>query len=237
MGKAGPGYRKPKKKKYFSKKDIISGIVILAVIAAAVAVLAVVISRDDFIRTVDGKLDMEPNWLVANYSNGSSTMYYKIGEVADIDGYTLSESSAQSAVKTFTPDSEDVLIKGCYFGSLASDYATAVDSMAKFYTDITGPVDITCAGRNAKYITSFSPAETAETDETAVETEETENKSVDKMADLNSDDEDIWVMITYIDYDDDHCVYIQLNSDHELTQEEAEEQLGIFAEALTLTKR
>lgn len=230
MGKAGPGYRKPKTRKYFTKKDIISTIIVVAIIAMVVAVIAVMISRDDFIRITDGKLEMEDNWLIANYSESSRAMYYKVGEVGQIDGYTLDAGSAQSTIKSLTPDSDDALIKAIYVGTYGSDYNAMAEQMAKLYSGVTGPVEITCAGRDARLIYGSASGQIGEAEDTdaADEAEELEDEAAA---------EDTWVMIAYIDYDDGHCVYIQLNSDVELSQAEIEAQLATVADALTLVDR
>jgi hypothetical protein len=230
MGKAGTGYSKPKKRKYFTKKDVISTVIVVAIIAVVVAVIAIAINRDDFIRVSDGKLEMEDNWLIANYSESSKALYYKVGEIGDIDGYTLDAGSAQSTVKSLTPESDDALIKAIYVGTYDSDYETVTDIMIERFKDVNGPFDITCAGRDAKYITSFSSADDVETDGTA----EGEAESGDETGAAAND---AWILIAYIDYDDGHCAYIQLNSETELTQAEAEEQLAIVAAALTLEDR
>lgn len=227
MGKAGPGCRKPKSRKYFAKKDIISTTIVVAIIAVVVAVIAVMISRDDFIRITDGKLEMEDNWLIANYSESSRAMYYKVGEVGTIDGYTMDSGSAQSTIKSLTPDSDDALIKAIYVGTYGSDYKAMADQMAEIYSGVTGPVEITCAGRDARLIYGSTSGQIGEAEEPEA-TDEAEEEGAS---------EDTWVMIAYIDYDDGHCVYIQLNSDVELSQSETEAQLATVADALTLVDR
>ena len=258
MGKAGPGYRKPKTKKYFTKKDIISTSIIAAVVIAAIVIISIVISNDDFIRTKDGQLQMEDNWIISNYSDNSSKyMYYKLGEVGDIEGYTLGEGSAQSAIKVITADDENAEVPVIYIGTFEHNYATAADAMVTYYSETTGPIDTTVCGRDAKYITSFTPAteeeptteevltEMAEEDmaeetpaeETPAEETASEETASDENADEAAADEDLFVMIAYVDYDEDHCIYIQLNADRELAPEECEAYLKLVADQITLVER
>ena len=268
MGKAGPGYKKPKTKKYFTKKDIISTSVVAAIVIIAVIVLGVVISRDDFIRTKDGRLEMEDNWLISNYSNTSKTMYYKVGEIGDVEGYTLGAGSAQSPIKVLTADDENAPVSTVYLGTFEHNYTTAAEAMVEYYTETTGPIDTTIAGRSAKYITSFSAAEgtTEETSEEASEevpaeeaAEETpaeepaEETAEEAPAEETADEaeaaeetvavespyaaEDIFVLIAYVDYDEDHCIYIQLTGNQELTTEEIDAHLAKISDRITLVER
>ena len=122
MGKAGAGFRKPRKKPFISKKDLIYTSIAVAVVVVVIAVLAVVISRDDFIRVRDGKLDMEDNWIIANYSNTSSARYYKIGEVGNAKGFTLGAESANSSIKYIYPEDEASPITVAYVGTYSYNY-------------------------------------------------------------------------------------------------------------------
>ena len=115
-------------------------------------------------------------------------------------------------------------------GTYGSDYNAMAEQMAKLYSGVTGPVEITCAGRDARLIYGSASGQIGEAEDTdaADEAEESEDEAAA---------EDTWVMISYIDYDDGHCVYIQLNSDAELSQAETEAQLATVADALTLVDR
>lgn len=82
------GYRKAiEKKPYLTKRDII----ILCVILAIVAVGAILLFTydDGALKVKDGKIvDPGANWLIVN-GNARGRRYFKLGEVGDIDGYTM----------------------------------------------------------------------------------------------------------------------------------------------------
>ena len=156
MGKAGKGYRKPGKKRAFSKKDWIWTSVLAVAVIAAVIILALVIHNDDFLRTENGKLQMEPNWLIANYSKTSTPQYYQIGSVGEIPGFTLGDESAYSATKYLHAQDENADAQLIYISGAASDYAELAKYLSSTAAKLAGvdemeSVPFTCAGREALY--------------------------------------------------------------------------------------
>lgn len=270
MGKAGSGFKKPVEKKTFTKKDIkilaLTGIAIIAVIV----ILAIVIKNDDFIRVKNGVLQMEDNWLIADFSKtGNSSQYYQIGEVGEIEGFTLGAESANSTMKYFWPDEEDTSnIHVIYVGAAASNYSSMADYLSITTCVSAGidvayePADMTCAGRDAKFVycpadpaavaewNAAHPAETGEaadedaTDEspaagdTAAEAGNAED-AADEAAGTGETDEEAPGCIIYacIDYDGEKCVYIQINTVDVVTEDEAKALVETVGESITLIER
>lgn len=261
MGKAGNGFRKPVRKKAFTKKDIrilaLAGIAI----AAVIVILAMIIKNDDFIRVKDGVLEMEDNWLIADFSKtGKSTQYYMIGEVGSIDGFTLGDESANSTMKYFWPDDETGNVHVIYIGAAASSYSSMADYLSITTCASAGievayePVDITCAGRDAKFVycpadpaavaewNAAHPAETGESDDAAAQEDTTEDEAAqepESSEDEAANEEETPGCIIYacIDYDGERCVYIQINTVNAVTEDDAKALIETAGGAITLVER
>ena len=210
MGKAGSGFKKPVRKKTFTKKDV--RILVLAAIAiiAAVVILALVIRNDDFIRIKNGVLQMEDNWLISDFSKtGKTSQYYQIGEVGAIEGFTLGEESANSSMKYFWPDDEESSnVHVIYVGTAASSYSGMADYLSISTCSSAGievayePADITCAGRDAKFVycpadpaavaewNAAHPADTAEAADDTAEAADDMAEAADDTAEAEAADED-----------------------------------------------
>lgn len=221
MGKAGPGIRNTKKKKYLSGKDMIYAAIAVVVLAAVITAICLIVNRDDFIRVVDGKLDIGINWLVADYSDTNYPRYYKIGEIGDVEGYAISDSSQYSVTKLFTPIDEESDIQLAYAGAYKADYTTMADNAMSISGDKATARDITVLDRSAKCLTSMSYLEKAEDAEAETET--------------GTDAEGVWVCIVYIDYDAEHCVYLQFTGTKDLDEAQTDALIAQFADAVTLT--
>lgn len=265
MGKAGSGFKKPVRKKTFTKKDV--RILVLAAIAiiAAVVILALVIKNDDFIRIKNGVLQMEDNWLISDFSKtGKTSQYYQIGEVGAIEGFTLGEESANSSMKYFWPDDEESSnVHVIYVGTAASSYSGMADYLSISTCSSAGievayePADITCAGRDAKFVycpadpaavaewNAAHPADTAEAADDTAEAEAADEDAADApAADTSGEadgetDEETPGCIIYacIDYDGERCVYIQVNTVKAVTEEEAKTLIETVGESITLIER
>ena len=255
MGKAGNGFKKPQKKSYFTKKDIIGTVIAAVAVVAIVVVLALVIGHDDFIRRdSDGNLRMEDNWLVANYSKTSVPQYYKIGEIGNVEGYALDVTVSNSVTKLLTPVEEDSDLPSLYVYATELEYMDALKRAQEGALPVENPVYFTCAGRDAAYVLcdlgsveNFDdvenivpediPAETgepAETEETAapeesVEPEETVVPEADAMEGT--------VVWAFIDYDDTHCLCVYAASDSILQDAEIQKLLNSVGDAITLEQR
>lgn len=267
MGKAGSGFKKPVQKKTFTKKDIrILSLAAIAIIAVIV-ILAIVIKNDDFIRVKNGVLQMEDNWLIADFSRtGNSSQYYQIGEVGAIEGFTLGSESANSTMKYLWPDDEETgNIHVIYVGTAASNYSSMADYLSITTSVSAGidvayePADITCAGRDAKFVycptdpaavAEWNAAHPADTGESADETGEAgdiaaEDAAADETA-ADSDGEAAGetgeetpgcIIYACIDYDGERCVYIQVNTVNVVTEDEAKALVKTVGESITLIKR
>lgn len=256
MGKAGKGYKKPKQKKYITKRDTIITALILVVILAVVAVIAVQIHNDDFIRKKDGKYAIEKNWIVANFSKTSTYKLYKIGEVGEMDGYELQDSSENSLIKYIHPvDEENADIEFAYIGSVTRNYKTIMESLKATYSDLAEPVYFTCAGRDAVFSYYQLPddssdeesAETADDAETAAEAADdaAEEELIDYEAEgaviAASGDptasKTLYNGFAYIQYDEERSVYIQLMGPKMLTEAEAQAIYETIGNGITLIDR
>ena len=233
MGKAGKGYKKPGKKRAFSKKDWIWTSVLAVAVIAAVVILALVIRNDDFLRTENGKLQMEPNWLVANYSKTSTPQYYQIGSVGEIPGFTLGDESAYSATKYLHAQDENADAQLIYISGAASDYAEMAKYLSSTAARLAGvdemeSVPFTCAGREALY-SFYTMEETPAAETPAPDAEETAQPAE------GEETEPVITSVAYacIRYDDGHCVSIQVNVNGPITEEEAVRLLTLAGDGIT----
>ena len=243
MGKAGSGFKKPANKKSYTKKDIIQVSVFIAAIIALIAVFAIIVSSDDFIRTKNGRLQMDDNWLIAQYATKNGSAWYQVGEVDDIEGYTLSTESAGSSIKYIYPDDVNSNVAVIYVGAAVSDYEEMHESL------VTGTVSgysmeaapeftaLTIAGKDAVMSNCIIPESDAE-EETTETSEETEEASEETAEETVIDDSLPGSMIyACIDYDDERCIFIQINTLEAVTDEEAMELIETAGAAITLTER
>lgn len=108
------GYRKTvEKKPYVTKKELIITGVIAAVIILVV-VLFNIFYDDGSLPMVDGSVVTEgQNSLVATTGYSTDTKYFKLGQLSDVEGYTLSSEAAVSddnlTEYTYTPDAESAI--------------------------------------------------------------------------------------------------------------------------------
>lgn len=269
MGKAGSGFKKPVQKKMFTKKDIrILSLAAIAIIAVIV-VMALVIKNDDFIRVKNGVLQMEDNWLIADFSKtGNSSQYYQIGEVEAVDGFSLGDESANSTMKYLWPDDEETCnIHVIYVGTASSSYSTMADYLSVTTCSSAGievsyePADITCAGRDAKFVycpadpaavaewNAAHPAETEDIsdeaaaddtiaeDDAAAEAADAENAVESAETDESDNETPGCIIYACIDYDGERCVYIQINTVEAVTVDEAEALIETVGKSITLIER
>ena len=222
-------------------------------VITAVVILALVIRSDDFLRTENGKLQMEPNWLIANYSKTSTPQYYQIGSVGEIPGFTLGDESAYSATKYLHAQDENADAQLIYISGAASDYAEMAKYLSSKAAQLAGvdemeSVPFTCAGREALYsfytMEETPAAETAAPDaeETAsAETEETAQPDAEETAQPaeGEETEPVITSVAYacIRYDKGHCVSIQVNVNGPITEEEAVRLLTLAGDGITFIQR
>lgn len=101
--------------------------------------------------------DVEENWVITNTGSNTRPKYFKLGEVADLEGYTRTDSSniyGDELVQsfTYTADSEDALIRQAYIsgvaGTSAADMLTAALS---YYETSSEPKTATINGHEVHY--------------------------------------------------------------------------------------
>ena len=136
------GYRKAAEKKpYLSRRDI----VILCVVLAVLAVGAILLFTydDGALKVKDGKIvDPGENWLIVNGNTKGGRRYFKLGEVGDIPGYTLSPEpfvSDDNLIQfKYTPEAEDSAVTGIVISASAYDPARLSEGNARMVAGVKG---------------------------------------------------------------------------------------------------
>ncbi len=98
------GYRKSAKKPYLSKRDILIVVGVIAVIVIGI-VLFNLLYDDGSLDVVDGVAQIQgENSLLINAGSANNPRYYKLGQLADIEGYALESAPAgvDENVREFT---------------------------------------------------------------------------------------------------------------------------------------
>lgn len=136
------GYRKAAEKKpYLSRRDI----VILCVVLAVLAVGAILLFTydDGALKVKNGKIvDPGENWLIVNGNTKGGRRYFKLGEVGDIPGYTLSPEPFMSDDNLtqfkYTPEAEDSAVTGIVISASAYDPARLSEGNARMVAGVKG---------------------------------------------------------------------------------------------------
>ena len=223
------GYRKTvEKKPYLTKKEII----ITACVAAAV-ILAFVLCNalydDGSLKVKNGELQVSENSLILNTGSSKYPVYYKIGQIAEIDGYTLDAhpqgTDPYDMEYVFYPEGEsdiDLISVNTYA------YDASVFTQSAEITYANDPTMETSAlqtieddGHAVSYLTfrvleQEEAAETSEetTDETAAEEEVTY----------------VQALHAYVNVNTDQCVYILVRNDVETPDQYVDD--AVLVEAL-----
>ena len=261
MGKAGSNYKKPASKKAFNKKDILYTSILVAVVVIVIVVFSIAVSRDDFIRSKDGVLQSESNWLIGEYAKNNASGYYKLGEIGEMENLYTVETNG-STIVYMMPSSEESTIAMAYAGTSNVNYAEFADALVldcetSFGIEEIVPAEMTVSGKDALFIYA-APAETA-ADETAADETATEEAPAEETADdhehtdeeaaehteddghdhSDETEEAVNVPVAYllVDYDEDHCVLVELSCTAETTEEEARAAIDEIAAAITLEDR
>ena len=98
------GYRKSAKKPYLSKRDILIVVGVIAVIVIGI-VLFNLLYDDGSLDVVDGVAQVQgENSMLINAGSANNPRYYKLGQLADIEGYALESAPAgvDENVREFT---------------------------------------------------------------------------------------------------------------------------------------
>lgn len=133
------GYRKNQtaKKPYLSKKEITVTAVVAGIIILAFA-LFIGLYDDGALKLSDGSVATDgSNSLVVNAGTGYNPRYYKIGQLTDIEGYTLSSAPMGADENVleyvYTPNGESP-IDSITINTYALDAATYAASAEHSYT-------------------------------------------------------------------------------------------------------
>lgn len=176
------GYRKTiKKKPFLTKKEIIELVVILAVILVAI-VLFNIFYDDGFIK----ESKIQEGDIVCHAGKDLRDRYKKVGEIGEIEGFTLNapdETSSAISYYTFVPDGEadnitSIVVNGSFVPALDLANST-ITYMQGGLENVPTVQETEIQGHNA-YVFAYdfseyvAPAEEEAAEETAVEeTEET----------------------------------------------------------------
>ena len=210
------GYRKTvEKKPYLTKKEITITICVIAALILAF-VLFNILYDDGSLKIRNGKLQVSENSLILNTGSSKHPAYYKIGQIADIEGYTM-DSHPQGTDEhdleyVFYPEGESDI-------DLISVNTYAYDaSVFSSSAEITYANDPTMAsselktieddGHSVSYLTfRVLEQEEAAAEETAEETtaEETAAEEATYVQALHA----------YVSVNTDQCVYILIRNDVE----------------------
>ena len=130
-----------------------------------------------------------------------------------------------------------------YVGAAVSDYESMQASLAANtivsygIEDTTETVYLTLAGKDAVMNNCIIPELTADEDtaDVAEETEETAEETTDE----TPVDDGLPGSMIYacIDYDDERCIFIQINTLEAVTDEEAQTLVETVADAITIIER
>lgn len=166
--------------------------------ALVIAIILFAVFYDDGSLPVqDGNVVMEDNWVVANKGTNSEPKYYKVGEVAPMDGFVpdnADDSGTSLIMHTYVPEDEaGSRVSNYYVTGLGSkpdeSVQSAHENFALFYADMEiGDVQVSDThGHEFHYfITKMLPAAEAEAeaaDEPAAEADADAGDAQDTPAD------------------------------------------------------
>lgn len=218
------GYRKTvEKKPYLTKKEII----ITACIAAALILAFVLFNLlydDGSLKIKNGELQVSENSLVLNTGSSKYPVYYKIGQIADIEGYSLDShpqgTDPHDMEYVYYPEGEsdiDLISVNTYA------YDASVFSSSAEMTYSSDPAiehsalqTIEDDGHSVSYLT-FRVLEQEEPAAAADTSEET--------ADETTAEEITYVQAlhAYVSVNTDQCVYILIRNDVETPDQYVED--------------
>lgn len=152
-------------------KELKWGLIFVAVALVVAIILFIALYDDGSLPVKDGAAVMEDNWIVANVGSNSSPKYYKIGETAPIEGFTLSdEDFGTETLKVYTYRPDDPESRIDYYtvtgikGVPSDNVQTINDTYASWMTELeVGPVEHAAIGdKDVDYFTSATPPITEE---------------------------------------------------------------------------
>lgn len=211
------GYRKTvEKKPYLTKKEI----TITACIAAALILIVVLFNifyDDGSLKVKDGVVQTSENSLILNTGSAKYPTYYKIGQLADIEGYTLHSNvngTDENVLEyVYYPDGEsdiDLISVNTYAYDASVFSSVAEQTYANDSTmTSTALQTIEDDGHSVSYLT-FSVLEQEPAEETTEEAAEETTQAA-------AEEEVIYVQAlhAYVSVNTDQCIYILIRNDVE----------------------
>lgn len=207
------GYRKTvQKKPYLTKKEIIITVSIIAALILAF-VLFNIFYDDGSLKVKDGVVQTSENSLILNTGSAKHPMYYKIGQLNDIDGYTLDSHAhgSDENVKEYVyyPEGEsdiDLISVNTY----AYDASVFSSSAEQLYAsdptmESTALQTIEDDGHSVSYLT-FSVLEQEPAEEASEPTEETTEVIPEEATYVQA-------LHAYVSVNTDQCIYILVRND------------------------
>ena len=209
------GYRKTvEKKPYLTRKEIIITICIAAALILAF-VLFNLLYDDGSLKIKNGELQVSENSLVLNTGSSKYPVYYKIGQIADIEGYTLDShpqgTDPHDMEYVFYPEGEsdiDLISVNTYAYDASVFTASAEITYSNDPTMENSALQtIEDDGHTVSYLTFRVLEQEAAAEETSEETasEETAAEEVTYVQALHG----------YVSVNTDQCVYILIRNDVE----------------------
>lgn len=222
------GYRKTvEKKPYITKKEIIITVSIVAALILAF-VLFNIFYDDGSLKVKNGVAQTSENSLLLNTGSGRQPVYYKLGQLAEIDGYTLNSHSqnADENVKEYIyyPEGEsDIdLISVNTYAYDASVFSSAAEmtyandpSMAS-----TSLKTIEDDGHSVSYLTFSVLEQEAAAEET---TEETAAETTEEATEETEAPVYVQALHAYVSVNTDQCIYILIRNDVETPDQYVED--------------
>lgn len=240
------GYRKSApKKQYISKKELTITIAVIAAVALAFA-LFILLYDDGALQLADGKVQVEgENSLIVNTGTGYEPRYFKIGQLTEIEGYTLASApmGADENVPeyTYTPDA-DSPIDSITVNSYSLDAETYASSAAYSYSsdpdmESSGVQTLEDDGHTVRYLTfRHTPVEETNPDNIV-------NEAIDELLEDASDEEAatleemaeetepvlVQALHCYVDAGEDRLVYMLIRNDVESVDEYVDDSILVDA--------
>ena len=209
------GYRKTvTKKPYLSKKEIIWTCAIVAALILAV-VLFNVFYDDGSLKVVNGVAQTNgANSLILNDGSVNKPHYYKLGQLAEVDGYTLSATPVTSDENvntfTFTPV-EDSAIDSVSFNAYGYSATAFCEAMVASFSSSEDVVcsELQTADANGHTVSYFTYRTTPSVEEEPAETEDETAESADAEA---SDPIYVQALNAYVSVGE-RCIILHVRND------------------------
>lgn len=244
------GYRKTvAQKNYLSKKEITVTAIIIAVVFLALA-LFIGLYDDGALKVKNGAVRVEgQNNLIVNAGTGYEPRYYKLGQLTDIDGYTMAASPMDAIVNayTYTPEAES-LIDNITVRTYALDADTYASASEENYTvdpsmECDGLHTTEDDGHAVSYLTfRVTPSENIDPDSLVSEAvdellEEAKAAGADDetLQQLEEENQPVLVQALhgYVNVGENRMIYILIRNDVESIEEYADD--SVLVEALNQT--